>query len=536
MGGSHESVRARIDFLEQSGLYSEAAELVRVLVSKDSGGAIFLRIKLIVLLAKLDRSEEALEHLAVLPPKWRQQVSLLLVEAKCHFELGDQERAANAQLQAFHLEPNYHRGKSLLTLLLRLDRLSEAGELAQTLWRMDEESHAVLIELLDLSNEVLNFQTLYAAILTNQADQVDALRLREPRARVLADVIYRMGEKLLHLEPSADHVTSYNTLATIVGRTDDAIETFQALPTQSFSVLTKLSDVYFRMGHEALAKDFYERALAVDSSCESESAVFSGDEPPLIFLHRGEAKFFESVLKETRRCNPASRILVLGDDHNRVDGIEYHRWNDYRSYSRRLVRSYRHRSVNAFPFELLCLERWAVLLDFCETWGLDEIIHLDSDVVLFDPIHEGLSRMRQHDASICGTSPHVGYFRVSEIARVFDVMCSFYEKPSDFPELDERRGGFNDMTFLDYVARRRDWGNLLEPHDGSVFDHHIGVADGFEFRDQRKCFRFIDGHPYARCESSGELVRFRCIHFQGTGKSLIREFVERVHESMASRP
>jgi hypothetical protein len=115
-------------------------------------------------------------------------------------------------------------------------------------------------------------------------------------------------------------------------------------------------------------------------------------------------------------------------------------------------------------------------------------------------------------------------------------MCSFYENPSDFPELDKRRGGFNDMTFLEYVARRRDWGNLLEPHDGSVFDHHIGVADGVEFRDQRKCFQFIDGHPYARCEASGELIRFRCIHFQGRGKALIREFVERVHESMAARP
>ena len=42
-------------------------------------------------------------------------------------------------------------------------------------------------------------------------------------------------------------------------------------------------------------------------------------------------------------------------------------------------------------FELLCLERRAVLLDFCETWELDEIIHLDSDGVLFDSIDEGAS-------------------------------------------------------------------------------------------------------------------------------------------------
>ena len=533
MGAARDITRERIERLEQDGLYEEAIALMRVATNNRDNESPFLMIKLVLLLSKAGRAEDALLELRRLSPAMRKAVPLLLVEAKCYLELGDEQSAAKAQLEAFRREPNIHRGRSLLMMLVSLDWLEEAGEVAEILVDKGRGEPDYFVELLDGLDQVLNFPVLYVAALTDAYPGLDVDRLKAPRARKLAKAMFDVAYRLMEFEPSSNHVTSFHTISTILGMLVEAKKALEDFPHQTFSVLAKISDIYDRAGDAQSAREFYEKAMCADSAQESTQVVEFSEGPPLVILHRGEASFMQRVLKENRRSNPDQRIIVLGDDYNRVPGIEYHRWSDYRRYSGRLVKAYRHQSVNAFPFELLCMERWAVLLDFCEKWGLEEVIHLDSDVILYEPIVDSLPLMRGHKAAICGISPHVGYFRVEELAYAYEVMCSFFENPSRFPKLG-LHGNCSDMIFLGYAAKQHGWGCLLERSDGAVFDHHLGTADGFEFQNNQKCFQFVSGQPYVRCEASGELIRFRCIHFQGRGKALIEPITSEAYESSKS--
>ncbi|MEC9464181.1 MAG: hypothetical protein VX834_00235, partial [Myxococcota bacterium] len=300
------------------------------------------------------------------------------------------------------------------------------------------------------------------------------------------------------------------------------------LKDPGFSVHASLSDIYAKRGDIAEAKSAYHRAMAADSQLDPVLPVQELDGVPIIFLHRGDADFFRVAQEQARLWNPKRRIIVIGDDYNRVDGIEYHRWADYRDGADALVEAYQHRTVNTFPFEILCLERWLVLRTFCKAHGLDEVIHLDSDVLVFESFDDSLPSLREKAAAVCGVQAGVAYFTYSELSIVSDTLMQVMGNPEQFEDFVI----CNDMDLIGRTARERGWHDLLVPVDDVVFDNHIHTSDGFDFEDGRKRFEFSDGQPYSNHAPSGVRMRFRAIHFQGSAKLLMADYVKRAHASM----
>ena len=117
------------------------------------------------------------------------------------------------------------------------------------------------------------------------------------------------------------------------------------------------------------ARQAYLRGMDADSTFEEVIPETDSNESPLILLHRGPADFVEYALRSLRHCHPQRRIVLITDDYHRYESglnIEYRQWVKYNSTAKGLAMSYRHQSTNRFAFELLCLERWLVLHEFCE--------------------------------------------------------------------------------------------------------------------------------------------------------------------------
>ena len=526
----------RIADLEQKGAFHEAIALLSQIMLPQATeigpdpNPIY-RIKLILLLIKAGNHTDALKHFGELDQAERYRASMLAAASKCHLALGDRQQAASALFHAFKVEPSFYRDLSAFKLLLSYDRFQEAGQVAEGLLNGKDPIENRAEKTLMAANEILGFTPLRGKLIGAEYNQTDYKPpLQQPEAFLLSKQLFEASHQVMLHYPVPENVSGFRDIAAITGMQLQAIDRLKTVTDPGFTALARLSDLYSRTGNPEQAKLIYDQAMGTASTLPATPAISFDSKPPLVFFHRGQADYFQQALVQARRFNPTRRIIVLGDDHNRLDNIEYHPWAKYRGKAARLVNAYRHKSINDFPFELFCLERWAVMLEFCEAFDIEEVIHLDSDVLVFDSFEADLEAMRQKRASLCGIHAAIGYFQRTELVYFYELLCRFFEDPSYLPEIQSQQG-YNDMTFLNVAAKSRQWGNLLLPVNGAVCDEHIRSDDGYDFQNGFKQFNFIEGKPYCRHLASNTLHHFRTIHFQGSAKSLMAEFVVRAQAS-----
>lgn len=102
---------------------------------------------------------------------------------------------------------------------------------------------------------------------------------------------------------------------------------------------------------------------------------------PVIFIHRGMSKYLRTTVLCAKKCH--NKVILLGDDTNK--GLEGD-WYSIEKYGSALFEQFRKVYVNLSPndkgFELVCFERYFVLLEFMKRNSLKEGLVIDSDVLL----------------------------------------------------------------------------------------------------------------------------------------------------------
>ena len=386
--------------------------------------------------------------------------------------------------------------------------------------------------------EEINFEQIYAERVkkTEDSGRIPAAWFQDETLD-LRKYIFRLVCEIVLTEPNPSNVTSLMFASRAFNFEHEALEVLRGIDIEQACRWSCIADLASILGDQEGAREAYERFVTVESQLPEIVPDQTCDGLPIVMLHRGGADFMRHTLESLRGFHPHKRIIVIGDDYNRMGPelqIEYRQWNHYTSDALFLRRSYEHLSINPYPFELLCLERWFVLHEFCKKEAVHELIHLDSDVLCFDSLDDLEPEMRRHDAMTCGVQAGVGYFKVQALSRLCDTIQEFY---ADFKSLPELRGrNVNDMLFCGYVAETDGWGNFLSLDVDGIIDNHIRTSDGYEMKDGVKAFEFHNGHPYAIRESDRRKVRFRTVHFQGPSKCLIRVFAERAAESRRVEP
>ncbi len=261
-------------------------------------------------------------------------------------------------------------------------------------------------------------------------------------------------------------------------------------------------------------------------------------EIPIIIVHKGNSFYLSPVLRQMRLFNPDSRICLISDSATKgYDGlIEHHDIDDYMQSANEFAKSYVHLSSNPYPYELICFQRWYIILDFVRRHHMKHFLCMDSDVLLFCKVDDAFPKYAEYEFTICGKGgPGCSLFNPASLQRFCDYISGLYttenvQRLHDFyqPFIDNKlHGGFCDMTV--FVWYQDDMSpNVVDianpPRDGECFDGCFTLSAGFEMEGNIKKIYWQENQPYGKWLVDGSLVKLLCLHFQGRTKYSIYKY------------
>ncbi|SBO42464.1 hypothetical protein [Cyanobium sp. NIES-981] len=267
----------------------------------------------------------------------------------------------------------------------------------------------------------------------------------------------------------------------------------------------------------------------------------------IVVVHRSASPYLAVCLQQARRTNPGVPIVLAGDASNA--GIAVDRFVAIDSLPRspgyeRFLRDYRHHSPSqSLLWERFCIERWFVLLAVMEREGLDRVLALDSDVLLFcDAAEEAmrcsayavaLNHWDQHRAL-----PHCTFIQQREALEEFcSLVSATYASEASLETLKRRnqkklgRHWISDMSLWHAWTLATDRPVLIRERlgtDGAIYDSCIEHIRGFEAVNPLpllvrpwKRLVFENGCAYAFRRDNGQRLRLLCVHYHGRFKALM---------------
>jgi hypothetical protein len=273
--------------------------------------------------------------------------------------------------------------------------------------------------------------------------------------------------------------------------------------------------------------------------------------PFVFFDNRFElTKYFISILKT---IHPNQEIFVLTNakkpkilwDSKQINFIQLDSLQ-YSARFKKFANVYEHLSTHSPDFELSCFERYFAIESFMSRYQVDEIWHLDTDVLPTQAIHlikrgKMVFSSPYNDLSV--VSAHTARFTFQGISSLNNFLLDeFYTKNLaslrafyDARVRNGLTGGVCDMQGLSYWLRSRpssEWQNsygvLL---DGTQLNHtlsgiHKEVTSVLKSSKlTANIFLFFGGGGLTLIHNSGKL-KFSTIHFQGQYKFLISPFIK----------
>ncbi|MGB3617746.1 MAG: hypothetical protein WBA12_06475 [Catalinimonas sp.] len=257
---------------------------------------------------------------------------------------------------------------------------------------------------------------------------------------------------------------------------------------------------------------------------------------PIVFVHRGNSRYLFYSLRQARRWNPDADIYLLGTQESRhlARWVTHVSVEDYRRRADAFAAVYQHHSRLGYDFELFCIQRWFILLDFMERHDIERCVALDTDILVYTDLAEAVTQLPQDGITMTGWSPHTNYVSRREVLEAF---CTFVQTHYEGSHAAERlqelvskvheqvpgAAGISDMSWFWHFAEVHPGKvtQLMHERAFGVWDNSITYADGFQMIEGSKRITWRDGLPYGISEKSGTPRRFFLLHFQGTGKPLL---------------
>ncbi len=262
---------------------------------------------------------------------------------------------------------------------------------------------------------------------------------------------------------------------------------------------------------------------------------------PIVFIHRGQSDLVEMALQQAAASNPHGPIFIIADVEYRVDApVQWIPLQSFMGLAEQFRPLYKHVTFDEFEYNLFCIQRWFVLLEFATRHGFERLFYADSDVMIYSDLHEALTPFEECDMAF--SQCHCGHNTVINSVEALQALCSHSVKVFSSPleevtrfkeELRLEQAGvsglvipLNDMRLLHtfWTLRKYLIGDTSLIRDGTTFDHNINYAEtGYAMDGQVKAVRWQGTTPYVRHERLGKEVRFHTLHFQAGAKELIRQ-------------
>lgn len=261
---------------------------------------------------------------------------------------------------------------------------------------------------------------------------------------------------------------------------------------------------------------------------------------PIVFIHSGNSEYLPLGIIQARISNPGQPIHLLGDSTTSHFKFicTHHEMANYMGSANEFAGIYRHHSTNGYDYELFCLQRWFILLDFMRKHEFEKCLYLDSDVLYYSNTEKESDRFNEFQLSVLYKSPHTNYVNGYDGLESFcDFISGAYTGPISETLLNAyltehymehgQVGGISDMTFFLHYKRAHPErvADLSEVKDETTYDITFDTPNGFEMRGKHKFITWKLGVPYVRELATGKLIKFATLHFQGENKKVMREYL-----------
>ena len=201
---------------------------------------------------------------------------------------------------------------------------------------------------------------------------------------------------------------------------------------------------------------------------------------------------------------------------------------------------YRHRSTNAYEFELISFQRFFIMEQFMKEEGLPSIMYVDSDVTLLADISKYTACRDRCDVIVSTpseypfnpTSAHTSFWKLEGLAEFNTFLLNYYSNTERIAELDNiwekykvrieeegMKGGICDMTLLGlFLKQNHDRTNISRRFEicNSYLDNSVLIDHKCSFRDDDNFHQDTHGRPYLSTGTSD--VPLISMHFQGNCK------------------
>ncbi len=270
--------------------------------------------------------------------------------------------------------------------------------------------------------------------------------------------------------------------------------------------------------------------------------------PAIFFFHIGKIPFYlNCALESARYFNPESRIFLITDQVGSKlaslkiecippETVEHPKLSQF-------LKSYVHISSCHVSYERRCFERWFYFEQLRAQQGIEEIVVLDSDAVLFSDAQSLFSIIPEQFNFACskGGGPALTLIRRS-IEPFLDHMLERYTSATYLEQalVEQRRAhlagemkNLTDMTFCEEFTAEHPLACVYPNQNAQGhLDHGIFLPDGMKARKagrrhRKKVLWKLNNTtliPYFIKEDDGTLTKALVIHFQSKGKRLIRSF------------
>ena len=267
---------------------------------------------------------------------------------------------------------------------------------------------------------------------------------------------------------------------------------------------------------------------------------------PIIVVHCGKSPYLEMCLRQAHRTNPASRIILLGDETTLCpEWAEFHcihepeLFRDVESF----YSMYRHfSSSSSAEAEKFCMARWIILRNFMHREGLTRCLAIDSDVLLFADMTREAERFAPFAMTFAHWSEtqnliHTNFVQDREALDSFvGYLMQVYRDPEQLKRAKEAGRKKNGKFRVSDMSHFYDWSIHTEfPFcffedfyaDGIFFDSCIDF--GREIRSisyfpgvfrRIKKISWLDGMPQVT-DRQGRKLQVKALHYHGAQKFLM---------------
>lgn len=245
-------------------------------------------------------------------------------------------------------------------------------------------------------------------------------------------------------------------------------------------------------------------------------------------------------LAQAKRSNPNSPVYLITDSLYDCDFIHQFNILDYYKSADQFGDLYQHVTKDVlFSFFAITYQRWFILNEFMEKHQIDQCVHIDPDVLLYQDVNKEIAERPPFDLLLSdhedfGTCGHFCYVGNRQTLQEFcDYMLFLFTKPTSIEACTnlqkriwfEQTGYLSDIQAFEEFTQKDKYTvvDLSRIENGVYYDENIASSNGFEMNYGFKQITWQDGIPYGQLKETGELIKLQGLHFNSGAKIMMQQ-------------